>query len=287
MNTQIPQGTLSCASAPQAFPSVTIHLVDTAGRRYKKKPRIRFLSVFICVHLCLIFSQFSVSAYAQETITVAVASSLYPAMQQKVKAFEKEHHVTVRLVSGSTGRLYNQIVQGAPFDVFIAADKERPALLMHQGKAIAQYEVGHGYLGVMIGKQVVAELSALTNPSIRHIAIANPDVAPFGNAARAVLQKHGRWQALKHKLVYAQNAMQAAMMMDKGLVDAGLIPVSRGALFVATISYVGVSLTDKRQARNFLSNVGSEAQGECCLQQREHPGVLASLKHYKEEGLLK
>jgi len=245
----------------------------------KAQSRIKILLFFVSLCLCGSFS------YAAETLTVAVASSLYPVMQEQVKVFEKEHHVTVRLVPGSTGRLYNQIEQGAPFDLFIAADKERPAMLAKQGKAVAILPAGHGYLGIMVGKQVVAELGDLTNPSIHHIAIANPDVAPFGRVARTMLQKRGLWDELQHKFVYAQNAMQAAMMVDKGLVDAGLIPVSSGEFVVATISYVGVLLTDKLQARNFISNVGSAAQGECCLQQGEHPEVLAAQEDVRFYGV--
>jgi len=206
--------------------------------------------LFFFVSLCLCGK----ALYAQETLTVAVASSLYPAMQQKVKAFETEYHVTVRLIPGSTGRLYNQIVQGAPFDLFIAADQERPALLMQQHKAMAQFKIGQGYLGVKLGKHVISDLSVLTNPSIRHIAIANPDVAPFGKAAKAVLQKQGLWQTLEHKFVYAQNAMQAAMMVDKGLVDAGFVPVNKGKFHIAEIPYVAGLLKDKVMARLFLQS---------------------------------
>jgi len=219
------------------------HHKDTKAQR-----RIKILFFFVSLCLC------GKALYAQETLTVAVASSLYPAMQQKAAAFEKKHHVTVRMVPGSTGRLYNQIMQGAPFDVFIAADKERPALLMHQDKAIAQYEVGHGYLGIMIGKHIVADISVLANPSIRHIVIANPDVAPFGKAARDVLQKRGLWHVLQHKFVYAQNAMQAAMMVNKGLVDAGFVPVSANKPAIAVIPYIAVLLKDKAIARLFLQS---------------------------------
>jgi len=230
--------------------------ISADKRRYKTKIKFRFLSVCICVHLCLILGLGSVSAHAQETITVAVASSLYPAMQQQVKVFEKEHDVTIRLVSGSTGRLYNQIIQGAPFDVFIAADDKRPALLASQGRAISRYNVGQAYLGIKAGKRFL-EVKKLTDASIRHIAIANPDVAPFGAATKAVLQTQGLWNVLKHKFVYAQNAMQAAMMVDKTLVDAGFVPVSANDPFLAVIQYRGVLLADKTFARAWLNSIES------------------------------
>jgi len=211
--------------------------------------------VFICVYLCLILSLFSVAAHAQNTITVAVASSLYPAMQHQARAFEKNHHVTIRLVPGSTGRLYNQITQGAPFDIFIAADQKRPAMLASHGKAVAQFEVGQGYLGVMLGKRVIADPEQLTALSIRHIAIANPNVAPFGQVTEMVLRQRGLWRALKHKFVYAANAMQALVLVKKGLVDAGFVPVGSNDVSLAVIHYQGVLLADQAMARLWLKSI--------------------------------
>jgi len=239
--------------------------------------------VSICVYLCLCAFAFPGFAHAQETITVAVASSLYGNMQQQAEVFEKKHDVTIRLIPGSTGRLYNQIMQGAPFDVFIAADAQRPAMLDKQGKALDIQKVGQGYLGVMLGHRVIADPHRLTDPAIRHIAIANPDVAPFGQITREVLLKRHLWQALKHKFVYAQNAMQATMMVQKGVVDAGFVPVPSDSAFMATLPYIAVLLTNKPQAHNFMQKIkqkylrsiasGGATQGECCLQQREHSGV--------------
>ncbi len=202
----------------------------------------------------------SLPAHAAETITVAVASSLYPTMQRQAKVFEKRHHVTIRLIPGSTGRLYNQIMQGAPFDVFIAADQKRPAMLVRHGKAITQAEVGQGYLGAMVGNHVIADPGQLTASSIHHIAIANPDVAPFGQVTKKMLQQRGLWRALKHKFVYAANAMQALVLVRKGLVDAGFVPVASCTPYMETISYVGVLLTEKAQARQWLQTIARAAR---------------------------
>ncbi|MDQ6969708.1 MAG: molybdate ABC transporter substrate-binding protein [Mariprofundus sp.] len=230
------------------------HHKDTKAQRKSKKGKVLLLSfqvLFLSVSLCLCGK----SLYAQETITVAVASSLYGNMQHQVAKFEKNHDVTVRLISGSTGRLYNQIIQGAPFDVFIAADEQRPAMLAKLGKVIEAQQVGQGYLGLMIGHRVVVDSAVLSDASIRHIAIANPDVAPFGQATKKVLQQQGLWQKLNHKFVYAQNAMQAKMMVDKGLVDAGFVPVSSDNAFMTTLPYVGVLLIDKLQAHTFMQTI--------------------------------
>ncbi len=231
--------------------------------------RLKALSAYICVnkvnracakvgalgYLWLMLGFIPVSAHAQETITIAVASSLYPMAQQQAKAFETEHGITVRLVSGSTGRLYNQIMQGAPFDAFIAADQQRPALLEKQGKVVSHLQVGRAYLGVKIGMKVQADPALLLDSSIRHIAIANPDVAPFGQVSKQVLEEKGLWQLLKPKMVYAQNAMQASMMVNRGVVDAGFIPVSSVQPHIASIQYHAVSLIDKKAVNQWLENM--------------------------------
>ena len=176
-------------------------------------------------------------------------------MQEQAAAFEKQHHVTIRLVPGSTGRLYNQIIQGAPFDLFIAADSDRPALLAKQGRVVELYKLGHGYVGLLAGNKVLEDMALLTNPAIRHIVIANPNVAPFGRASKEVLIQHGFWSQLQSKFVYAQNAMQAAMMVNKGLVDAGFIPVAFKHGAVAEIDYTGVVLVDRPMAHQWLKSV--------------------------------
>ena len=179
-------------------------------------------------------------------------------MQQQVKIFEKSHDASIRLVAGSTGRLYNQIQQGAPFDAFIAADAIHPDLLLKQGKAISEYAVGNGYLGLMLGKELVGDLSGLMQPNIKHIAIANPDVAPFGLAAKKSLEEQKVWETLKPKFVYAQNALQSAMMVQKGLVDAGFIPVRENQAVIAVITYHGVLLTNNSLAKSWLKSISPQ-----------------------------
>jgi len=225
------------------------------GLSLRGRVRPAGLSVSICVHLWLIACMIPVSSYAEETITVAVASSLYPTMQQQVIQFEQEHDVQVRLISGSTGRLYNQIIQGAPFDLFIAADEIRPAKLIEQGKALEQYHTGQAYLGVKYGKRILADLRQLRAASVQRIAIANPDVAPFGQSAKEVLQQRGLWKTLKPKFVYTQNAMQATMMVDQGLVDAAFVPIALPEHAIAVIYYRAVVLTEKAVALRLLKHV--------------------------------
>jgi len=213
-----------------------------ADKRRYIKTKTRFPSASICVYLCLTLCVFPVFAHAQETITVAVASSFYSKAQHISKQFEATHDVKVRLVSGATGRLFNQIKQGAPFDIWVAADAERPALLNAKDKRI-----GEGYVGIQVGDKT-SDLHALQQREVQHIAIANPDVAPFGLVAKSMLQSKGLWKELKPKFVYAQNAMQAAMMVHDGLVDAGFVPASRESA-LASVPYVAVLLSKSKQAQ--------------------------------------
>ncbi len=226
--------------------------INTDKHRYKRLGK-QVLSAFICVHLWLFMV--ASPAYAQESITVAVASSLYAQMQVQAQDYEKEHDVKIRLVSGSTGRLYNQITQGAPFDVFIAADNKRPELLLKQGKAIATHAAGQRYLGLIVHGKLVRKLAPLMNPDIQHIVIANPDVAPFGMETKEILQKQGLWELLKSKFIYAQNALQAQMLVKKGLVDAGFVAIQKKNAALATIPYVAVLLSDSVLVRSFYQDL--------------------------------
>jgi len=188
-------------------------------------------------------------AYAQESITVAVASSFYEKAKVYATQFEAKHDVRVRLVSGSTGRLYNQIKQGAPFDIWIAAGSQH-IVLDKPNKAI-----GYGYLGVQFGSSFTTDLQRLIQNNIRKIAIANPQAAPFGAAAKQVLAQEGLWKALKPKLVYAQNAMQASMMVNQGLVDAAFVPVQAEQDSITRIPYTVFLLVPSESSQAFFDGL--------------------------------
>ncbi|MDQ6979294.1 MAG: molybdate ABC transporter substrate-binding protein, partial [Mariprofundaceae bacterium] len=157
-------------------------------------------------------------------------------------------------------RLYNQIMQGAPFDLLIAADEERPKRLLQHGKAIASQRVGQGYLGLMIAGRISMNTTQLQEASIHRIALANPDVAPFGVAARKLLQQQGLWQILKPKFIYAQSAMQAAMMVQQGLVDAGFIPIQQREQALANIPYTAVLMQTNAAAASFMQSLSGDSR---------------------------
>ena len=200
---------------------------------------IFYASICLCGH----------PLYAQESITVAVASSFYEKAKIYAAQFEAKHDVTVRLVSGSTGRLYNQIKQGAPFDIFIAAG------LQHIDLDKPHKAMGYGYLGVQLGNRFTTDLQELLQPNMHKIAIANPQTAPFGVAARQVLAQSGLWEMLKPKLVYAQNAMQASMMVNQGLVDAAFAPAQVPEDAITRIPYTVFLLSNTVIAKVFYTTL--------------------------------
>jgi len=169
-----------------------------------------------------------------ETITIGAAADLKFALDQIVADFQKPHpNVTVKVSYGSSGNLFAQIENGAPFDMFLSADIDFPRKLIEQRKADADslfsYAIGRVVLWVPNGSSIdVGKLgmSALLDPSIRKIAIANPDHAPYGRAAVAAMKKLGVYDKVAHKLVLGENIAQAAQFAQSKSADIGLIALS-------------------------------------------------------------
>lgn len=162
-----------------------------------------------------------------ETVTVAVASNFVQPLQELKPLFETRTGHRVRSVTGSTGKLYAQIVNGAPYDVFLAADTERPDRLLAAGDAVA----GSGFVyaqGVLVlwSPQADGALSCLLQLhrlDFDHIAIANENLAPYGRAAREWLVHRGIWDAVGHKLVRGENIAQAYHFVASGNARLGLV----------------------------------------------------------------
>ena len=162
---------------------------------------------------------------APSTALAAVAANFAGAAEALAADYQTRtgHHIT--LTTGSTGKLYAQILQGAPFDLFLSADAATPALLQTKGHgAPVAYAIGQLVLWVPIGSGDPAAL--LASPDIRHIAIANPDLAPYGLAAREALTTMGLWQSLLPKIVMGQNVGQTHALVASGAAEAGFIAAS-------------------------------------------------------------
>lgn len=168
-------------------------------------------------------------AQAEDSIRVAVASSFMETAAVLGTAFQHDTGTEVQLSAGSTGKLYAQIINGAPFDAFLAADTERPALLEQAGRAVAGSARVYAYGRLVVWSASASDcLGALRDGAAGKVAIANPATAPYGRAAQEFLQNSGAWQRVSPRLVYGQNATQALQFAATG--NAAVAIVARSQL---------------------------------------------------------
>jgi molybdate transport system substrate-binding protein len=167
-------------------------------------------------------------------VTVAAAADLKFALGEVIAAFEKEHPgVKVKATYGSSGSLFAQLSNKAPFDVFLSADIDYPRKLIEQGLAAKETEFRYavGHLVVWVPKSSPLDVQklgihAVGDPSVRKVAIANPKHAPYGRAAEAALKKLGVYDQVKDKLVLGENIAQTAQFVETGGADVGLLALS-------------------------------------------------------------
>ncbi len=173
---------------------------------------------------------------AVRSVRVAAAADLRFAFPELIAAFAAEHR-DIELVPtfGSSGAFATQLAQSAPFDVFLSADVSYPEALAARGRAeprsVFTYAVGR--LALWTRKTSTLDLasrglSVLTDPTVAHVAIANPAHAPYGRAAIAALKARGLHDAVAPRLVLGDNVAQAAQFIESGAADVGLIAYSLG-----------------------------------------------------------
>jgi molybdate transport system substrate-binding protein len=158
-------------------------------------------------------------------IHVACASNFTLTLEKLADAFERDQPHRLRLSSGSTGKLYAQIRNGAPFDIFLSADRERPALLHQEGLTDAPFTYAIGRLALYAPKGEPRAL--LERGEFKHLAIANPQTAPYGAAARSVLEGMQRWDALQPRLVIGENIGQAFQFVHSGNAELGFVALAQ------------------------------------------------------------
>jgi molybdate transport system substrate-binding protein len=167
-------------------------------------------------------------------ITVAAAADLKFALDEIAVGFQKQQpDAKIIITYGSSGNLFAQIDNGAPFDLFLSADIDFPRKLIENNKAVADslfsYAVGRVVVWVPNDSPVDVEklgIGSLLAPSVRKIAIANPEHAPYGRAAVAAMKKLGVYDKVSDKLVLGENIAQAAQFVESGAADIGLIALS-------------------------------------------------------------
>ena len=170
------------------------------------------------------------SAAETTEIHVAAAANLSKAFPAIAQAFEHGHGIRVICTYGSTAYLAHQIENGAPFDVFAAADVEHVERLAERGFVLktSQAVYARGRLVLWWPNQMPAgaRLEDLLSDEVRFIALAKPEIAPYGRAAREAIEALGMWTRLQPKFVYAQNVVIAKQMADSGNADAAWIAAS-------------------------------------------------------------
>ena len=169
-------------------------------------------------------------AAAREPLLVLAAANLTRALEAAVPAYEASAGEDVTVVFGSSGNLAAQIRHGAPADVYISANEAFLDGLLADGRieADSRAEVVVGPLALVVppGRNLPDGLEALSDRSYRMVAVANPEHAPYGVAARAALEAAGVWMALDGRLVMGENVAQTLQYVRTGNADAGLVALS-------------------------------------------------------------
>ncbi len=166
-----------------------------------------------------------------EEVRVAVAANFTAPIQAIAKQFERDTGHKALLSFGSTGKFYAQVRQGAPFEVFLSADKETPARLAREGYAdpatLFTYAVGRLALWSPRAGLVDPRGDVLRGAGYRHLAIANPKTAPYGAAALAVLERLGLRASVRPRLVQGESIAQAYQFTSTGNAELGFVALAQ------------------------------------------------------------
>jgi molybdate transport system substrate-binding protein len=174
------------------------------------------------------------SSDAADTVAIAAAADLQYCLVDLDKAFaENNAAVDLRISTGSSGNFTTQIKNGAPFDLFLSADALYPEELIKSGKAEASSRLTYAYGRIVLWTlhpdriQIHKGLEVLKEDLIVHrIAIANPEHAPYGKAAKAALEKASLWEMVKDRIVLGDNIAQTAQFVDSGNAEVGIVALS-------------------------------------------------------------
>ncbi len=182
----------------------------------------------------------------EKVLTVAAAADLQFAFTELGRLFEQRAGARPTFIFSSSGTLASQIENGAAVDLFASADEEYVRRLASMGAVLQETEQLYG-LGRMAlvtfkgsGDLHLVRLEELLRPEVRHVALANPEHAPYGRAAREALARAGLWERLSPKVVYGENVRQALQFAQTGNAEAGIV-----ALSIADTPEVGYEMVDE------------------------------------------
>ena len=232
--------------------------------------------------LIVVYQFFFLNGALADEIKIAVASNFYPTMKELVKHFELITHNSdttnnIVLISGSSGKHYAQILNGAPFDLFFSADKLRPNMLekedVFNNQSRFTYALGKLALWSPFNEYVDSDGQVLYNDDFRFIAIANPRIAPYGIASKETLTSMNLWQDMEEKLVRGENIAQTFQFAKSGNAKLGfgsysqilsLNSSSEGSYWLVPqdmyqpIEQQAILLKDSSLGKDFLSFIMSD-----------------------------
>ncbi|RYF68358.1 MAG: molybdate ABC transporter substrate-binding protein, partial [Cytophagaceae bacterium] len=165
------------------------------------------------------------SCLQAQSLRVAVAANAQFVMESLGAAFQKQSGIKVESIVNSSGKLTTQIQQGAPYDLFLSADMEYPRTLYNQKLTTAApviYAYGSLVLWTLGTLPLSADLKVLRNPAVRHIAIANPETAPYGEAALSLLKYRKLLAPVQSRIVYGESISQVNQYVLSGAAEVGI-----------------------------------------------------------------
>ena len=170
------------------------------------------------------------TAYSQEKVTIVVAANLKSSMDSIQKTYTAKYPKDIlQIAYGASGKFYEQISNGAPFDLFFSADMNYPITLQKEGFTTGKtklYAIGRLAIWSKKIDPNSLKLKSLLDPSVKKIAIGNPKTAPYGAKAIETLKKNHLYPSVENKLVYGENIAQAAQFVAFGAAEIGIIALS-------------------------------------------------------------
>ena len=244
---------------------------------------------FAFTGMTTLLTVFAVGAAQADEVQVAVAANFTAPIQAIAADFEKDTGHKLVAAYGATGQFYAQIKNGAPFEVFLAADDTTPEKLEKEGETVkgSRFTYAVGTLALWSAKEgyIDANGDVLKNNQFQHLAIANPKAAPYGLAATQVLDKLKLSEATKAKIVEGQNITQAYQFVSTGNAELGFVALSQifkdGKVSSGSAWIVPASLHDPIKQDAVVLNKGKDnAAAKALVEYLKGPKAAAVIKSY-------
>ncbi|MEN6474480.1 MAG: molybdate ABC transporter substrate-binding protein [Syntrophaceae bacterium] len=182
------------------------------------------------LYMFLLFVFGAMPAMAEDTLKAAVAANFIAPFEELAAQYQRQTGVKVEATFTSSGKLYAQIVNGAPFDLFLSADEDRPRKLADKGLCGTPFVYAKGRVVLFTTRKDLCGakdwLSIVTRADVKKLAVANPETAPYGAAAKKALEQTNLWETLQPRLVFPQDIAQAFQYAGTGATDAGFCALS-------------------------------------------------------------